>query len=170
LKADSGAPLDFACAKIASVKLLLKSLLVWFMLLAVPLQGYASATTMLCAPLETASGATAPLHPPAATHDHRAMATARHTAQMHAADTAVHQAADNDKAAIGYHAGHQAGHHAGGKCNSCSACCFGAVMASSDATRVPVETQQFSIIAFDSISVPAVDLAFPKRPPKALLT
>jgi hypothetical protein len=143
------------------VKVLLKSLLVWFMLLAVPLQGYASATTLLCAPLGTASGTTVLLQATGTAHDHRAMSAARHADHMHAtgADASTHQADASGKPS--------ASHHASAKCDSCSDCCFGAVMAASQATRVPVDAQQFTFIPFDPGSVPAVDLALPERPPQA---
>jgi hypothetical protein len=139
------------------VKVLLKSLLVWLMLLAVPLQGYASATSFLCAPLGTAP------QRPAPQLDHPAMSAAQHADHMHtvAVDTSEHHA-DTDKAS--------ASHHAGGKCSACSACCSGAAMAASQAARMPVQTQQFTVAPFDPGSVPAVDLALPERPPQALLT
>ena len=143
------------------MKVLLKSLLVWFMLLAVPLQGFASATTLLCAPLDPASQTTGLLNTPAPVHDHQAMLAARHAdhADAAGADTPAHHADASGKSA--------AGHDAGGKCNSCSACCFGAAMVTSHATRMPVELQQFTVIPFDPGSVPAVDLALPERPPQA---
>jgi hypothetical protein len=160
----AGAPPGFACAKIASVKLLLKSYLVWFMLLAVPLQGYASATTLLCAPLENASRTMGLLKTPAPGLDHQAMLAARHAGQTHAdgAEPSAHRSDASGKTS--------SSHDAGGKCNTCSTCCFGAAMVASHATRMPVEPQQFTVIPFAPGSVPAVDLALPERPPQTSLT
>lgn len=143
----------FPYARIISVKTVLKSLIVWVLLLAVPFQGFASATMLMCAPIQSAS---------AAPHDHHAMLAAQGTGHHHAANAAaaVGHADAND---------HSAGHHAKGKCNACAACCFGA-MPPSYTTRMPVEAQNFAVIPFDSGFVPAVDLAFPERPPKSSLT
>lgn len=129
-----------------------KSLLVWCMLLAVPLQGFASATTLLCAPLTTASGTMGPLETPAPAHDHQAMLLAAQADQPHTANADMPV------------------HAAGGQCDACSACCFGAAMAASQAVRVPAEAQSFAFILLDLLSAPTVDLALPERPPQTLPT
>ena len=146
----------FLCARIISVQTVLKSLIVWILLLAVPFQGFASATMLMCAPMQPASPAAAF----AAPHDHHAMLAA--------------QAAGHVRHAATAHAGSKdqppAGHHANGKCNSCAACCTGAPIPPSYAIRVPVAIQNCAVVPFDSDFVPAVDLAFPERPPISSLT
>lgn len=148
------------------MKVLLKTLLVWCMLLAVPLQGYAAATTLLCAPFKTASGTTGPLQAPAAAHDHQAMLLAGNADHLNTAGAGdglpAHDAGPGEQASQT--------HDASGQCDACSACCPGAAMAASFAPRMPVETQQFTFISLDGLFAPAVDLALPERPPQALLT
>jgi hypothetical protein len=132
-------PAHFRCARIVSVKTVLKSLLVWVLLLAVPFQGFASATMLMCAPMQPATAA--------APHDHGAMLAAQAAGHDHSTGQSA------------------AGHHAKGKCNACAACCFGAAMPPSHFSRVPVEAQSFAVDPVDAGFVPAVDLAFPERPP-----
>jgi hypothetical protein len=155
----------FVYARIVSVKTLLKSLIVWLMLLAIPFQGFASATMLVCAPMQSAALVNSIAGVPAMTHDHQAMLAGERAEHDHHAAN-IHAKADqtnpNDESS--------SSHHAGGKCNSCATCCFGASMAPSHASRIPVETQQFSTIPFDNGFVPTVDLAFPERPPQASLT
>jgi hypothetical protein len=152
------------------VKILVKSLIVWFLLLAVPFQGFASATMLFCVPLESPASTTisgsvpAPDHDHDHDHDHAAMLTGEHAQHDHHAQ---------DDHALGQHDSHDGtsgSHHDGGKCNSCAACCFGAAMGPSDSVRLPVETQQFTAVPFDTGFVPAVDLALPERPPQASLS
>ena len=134
------------------------------MLLAVPVQGYAFATTLLCAPLGTASRTVAPHHAPSAAHDHQAMLLTQHADIVHVtgADTPVNHAETSDTASPN--------HDAGGQCNACSAGCLGAAMALAHTMRMPVEAQQSTVVPFDSLFAPAVDLALPERPPQASLT
>jgi hypothetical protein len=143
------------------VKTVLKSLIVWFLLLVVPFQGFASATMLMCAPLQSSASHTAVAGAAARLHDHAAMLAAQSSGQEHHATNAAHADAGDSPSA---------GHHASGTCNSCAACCFGASMPPSDVSRVPPEAQKFPALVFDSEFVPAVDLALPERPPKSSLT
>jgi hypothetical protein len=151
----------FSYARICPVKTLLKSLLVWFVLLAVPFQGYASATMLLCAPIATTSPMTGlpntPTAPPATAHDHAQTSALQHADRC--AGLSPHHSHTSDKGS--------ASHDANGKCNSCSACFCGAAMVASHITHMPGEVQQLTFIPFDSGIVPAVDLALPERPPQA---
>ena len=68
---------------------LLRSLVVWLLLLAVPYQGYASATMMLCAASAQATATAAPhtMSMPAGAHDHAAMMAAQaHDGHAHGGD------------------------------------------------------------------------------------
>ncbi|MDB5933799.1 MAG: hypothetical protein JWQ01_1143 [Massilia sp.] len=151
------------CAKIISVKILVKSLIVWFLLLAVPFQGFASATMLFCAPMQSHSPVA---HTDAASsehHDHDAMLAGQHADHDHNI-SGDHEASPDD-------ADHtsMASHHDGSKCNSCAACCFGASMPPSGSVRPAIDSQRFSAIPFDTGFVPAVELALPERPPQASL-
>jgi hypothetical protein len=155
----------FACARIISVKILLKSLIVWLLLLAVPFQGFASATMLMCAPMQSIAHGAAVAATPAPPHDHAAMLAAQSAGQEHHATGSSAAAAHADAGDAS-----AAGHHASGKCNSCAACCFGAAMAPSHIGGIFAEAQNFPVLAFDAGAVPAVDLALPERPPKSSLT
>lgn len=147
------------CARIVPVKTLLKSLIVWLMLLAIPFQGFASATMLVCAPMDSAPQLAAMVNAPVVHHrgDDAGMVSQHHDHASHA----VHSTAADDAAAH---------HHAGGKCNSCATCCFGAIMAPSSASRVAAEEPQFSFLSFEVDRIASVDLAHPERPPQASLT
>jgi hypothetical protein len=144
------------------VKILVKSLIVWLLLLAVPFQGFASATMLFCAPMYTPATVVLASVAAAPAHDHQAMLAMQAAGDGHhaqAAEATGHDPADPSSA----------GHHDGGKCNSCAACCFGASMAPSASARFPVEAQHFAAAPFAIGFVPAVEPALPERPPQASL-
>ncbi|MDP3668123.1 MAG: hypothetical protein WA191_24345 [Telluria sp.] len=120
---------------------MLKALLVWFMLLAVPFQGFASATMLLCAPLPLPLSSA-----PGVQHGQHAGSAHQHHQAGAVAD--------------------QSDHHAGGKCGSCAECCIGALIAPSCLPSLPVAAPHYVAIPFDMGEVPSVDLAFPERPPR----
>jgi hypothetical protein len=127
------------------VNILVKSLIVWLMLVAIPFQGFASASMLLCAPIQAPTVEMA-----AADHDHHAM-------MMEHASAAP---ADGHDAA---------NHHDGGKCNTCASCCFGATMAPGGLPRLPAEAPQLAAFHFEPGHVARVDLALPERPPQTSL-
>jgi hypothetical protein len=133
------------------VKIALKSLLVWLLLLAVPFQGFASATMLLCAPMTSVSQSASTMAMPAG-HDHQAMLAAQALADP------VADPVSTDKAAS---------HHASGKCHSCASCCLGAAIAPTEHLRITVATQQVASLPFHLPIVATVDLALPERPPQA---
>lgn len=125
---------------------LLKSLIVWLMLVAIPFQGFAAAGTLTCAPQAAVSAM-----------------TPEHCAMM-AADGHHQQA---DAAVTDHPAPHQ---HTGGKCSTCASCCFGAVMAPPvPVLPVPGETPALAAAHFTDRHVARVDLALPERPPRFTL-
>jgi hypothetical protein len=130
------------------VKLLLKSLIVWLLLLAVPFQGFAAATMLSCAPVHAMQAAGHAQHDQHAMHD------------QHAQHAQHDQHANDAKAQAD---------HAGGKCDACAACCIGAAIAPSAAAAMPLESRRFAAIALPIAFVAAVDLALPERPPQAAL-
>jgi hypothetical protein len=139
-----------------------RSLIVWLMLLAVPFQGFASATMLLCAP---SSGAKIAQLSAAIDHSHHG-----HVAALQ--DQSVrhdHHATTSDASGSHAHDGSSTDHHAGGKCSSCAACCIGASMAPSTSSGLPVQPVHSESIPFHSGHYPTVDLAFPERPPQSSL-
>jgi len=141
---------------------LLRSLVVWLMLLAVPFQAFASATMVPCAP-RTHDGA--PQMAMASGHDHAAMMADGHD---HAAMMAA--MAHDGAAQQHLHQDHQADHCGGvhAKCGDCAACCVGAILASnSTLTFAPALDNLSEPLALYADYLPAVDLAHPERPPQS---
>lgn len=135
----------------ALLRPLLRALLVWLMLLAIPYQGFASATMMLCA---GAGEAAAPAM--AGGHDHAAMWAHAHDGSP---DGSVH-------GAQGSHASHGKAAHDGMKCGAGAACCAAVMLAPAFALRLPLPDADSEAIPFSSGFLPAVDLAHPERPPQ----
>ncbi|MRX10281.1 hypothetical protein GJ697_20820 [Pseudoduganella sp. FT25W] len=117
---------------------LLRSFVVWLMLLALPYQGYASAQMLLCvAPATTHAAMAMPSGP----HDHAAMM---------AAQTKQEQGSSS---------------HATMKCSG-SACCAAAAPLLALELAAPALPSVSRVIPFYSDFLPAVDLAHPERPPQ----
>ena len=141
---------------------LLRSFIVWLMLLALPYQGYASAAMMLCAPAtvstELTSSAPAPEHvaTPGAPHDHAAM-MAMNTMSAMSAMSATGDAGHSSHA--------HGGAHGGVKCGG-SACCVAGAPLMTLAIALPVLPAVSSAVTFYSEVLHAVDLAHPERPPQ----
>lgn len=123
---------------------LLRTFIVWLLLLALPYQGYASAAMTLCAPV---APATAHMVMPAGAHDHAAMMAATQDQKQ---DASAHKA---------NHA------HGGIKCGG-AACCVAGAPFMVQALAVPMLPALSSAIPFYSEVLPAVDLAHPERPPQ----
>lgn len=114
----------------------LRSLLLWLMLLAVPFQGYAAAA-MPCAPAITAAA-----H--AATHDHAAMLASQHASAHEAGKPAHH----------------------GGKCGNAAACCSAAALAPPLPSVAAPLPDGSAAIPFAADWHASVHLAQPERPPQ----
>ena len=127
----------------------LNTLLVWLLLLAVPFQGFASATMLLCAPM-TVQTVDAGMHAMPAGHDHQAMLAA----QAGSDDAAGSAATD---------------HHATSKCNSCASCYLGAAMAPAHPAFFAVVPQPCTAQPVEPTFIAMVDLALPERPPQLSL-
>ena len=124
---------------------LLRSLIVWLMLLALPYQGYASAMMQLCAVPAQATMA-------AGAHDHAAMMAA---------------GAHGDDGVNAHHHGGAKSAHGGMKCGG-SACCAAAAPVPAPVMTVPSLSPVSAMIPFYSRFLPAVDLAHPERPPQGI--
>jgi hypothetical protein len=157
---------------------LLRSFIVWLMLLALPYQGYASAAMMLCAPVPATaaksaqSAASAQYHMgmPAGPHDHAvmlaAMRDASHVGSHDASDDAAqHHAATSGDTAAPSDTGHPDHAHGGIKCGGAACCVAGAPMMTL-AIAVPVLPAVSSVVPSYSQVLHAVDLAHPERPPQ----
>ncbi|AXA91163.1 hypothetical protein [Massilia sp. YMA4] len=124
------------------MKALLRLLVLWLLLAGVPLQGFASATMLLCAPQADMSAHAVPVH-----GEHHAHADA-------------HAGMEHDQATT---------HHGGDmKCASAAFCCAGAPLAGTMPLPPLAPTGSCAPIPFDTTAPPAVDLAGLERPPKHL--
>ncbi|WP_146171925.1 hypothetical protein [Pseudoduganella armeniaca] len=131
------------------MKALLRLLVLWLLLAGVPLQGFASATMLLCAPRADVTGHGTQAHD--GQHGH---------AGAHAGAGADHDQAQHD----------QGGEHHGSdtKCASAAFCCTGAPLASAMPMPPLAPSGGSAPIPFDTTAPPAVDLAGLERPPKHL--
>jgi hypothetical protein len=131
---------------------LLRSLIVWLLLLAFPYQGYAAAQMMLCVapvkadviPVQAGSDS---MSMPAGPHDQAAMLAAQ--------------------ANTGHHGDANAHHHTSMKCGG-STCCAVAAPLLALAVAIPALPPDARAVAFYFAHLPAVDLAHPERPPQSL--
>ena len=132
---------------------LFRTFIVWLMVLALPYQGYASASMMLCAPAAPAVSAAGHTAMPAGPHDHAAMMAAMHDQERQISPDQPDQSS---------HAGHN---HGGIKCGG-AACCVAGAPFMAQTIAVPVLPAVSSAIPFHSEFPRAVDLAHPERPPQ----
>lgn len=123
------------------MKALLRIVVLWLLMAGVPLQGYAAATMLLCAP-----PATAPAQPAASAHGE-------------------HEHADH---AHGEHQKKHDTHHGDAKCAGAAFCCTGAPLAGTMPTAPGLPDVRGAPVPFDSAAPAAVDLAGLERPPKRL--
>ncbi|HWW71359.1 MAG TPA: hypothetical protein VN089_15565 [Duganella sp.] len=123
---------------------LLRTFIVWLLLLALPYQGYASAAMMLCAPVAPAA---THMVMPAGAHDHAAMMAMQDQKPQASADKAGHA-------------------HGGIKCGGAAACCVASAPFMAQALAVPMLPVASAAIPFYSEVLRAVDLAHPERPPQ----
>ena len=128
-------------------------LIVWLLVLALPFQGLASASMLLCAP--TLPSAPAPAHAAMQAmdgkpHDHAAMLKAMAAGQHHDGD-------------------HRGGHDHGGKSRTCGDCCVGAALAPAMLPVLALAPPQFISIPFRPGHVPSVDPTLLERPPRSTL-
>jgi hypothetical protein len=132
------------------VKSIVRSLLVCFLMLALPFQAYASASMLP----RVANAALAAHAAPAAELPpcHQQMA------KDHMAMTKASSAHDGD-----------ASPHDKSKCGACAACCVGAAMASSLPAALALAPPSTTSIPFHAGHLPSVDPVLLERPPSTLL-
>jgi len=141
------------------VTTLRRFLVVWLLVLALPFQGIASASMLLCAPALPSAPVTAHASMQAMDgkpHDHAAMLRAMAAAgQQHAGDQ--HGGHDHD------------GHDHGGKSRTCADCCVGAALAPAMLPVLALAPPQFISIPFRAGHLPSVDPTLLERPPRTTL-
>ncbi len=141
--------------------LLVRTLLIWLLVLAVPAQGAAAAAMAFCGPNHHGSGsARAEVSAAVSKHSHHGDAESVHEVRTGASATMA--AADDAQA------GATVSHAAKQKCSACASCCsMGAIL-----TAVPVIPTTDSAPTVFTTVVPTVD-AFaadgPERPPRNVL-
>jgi hypothetical protein len=132
------------------VKSIVRSLLVCFLMLALPFQAFASASMLprvVDASLAAHAVAAAELPP-----CHQQMM------KDHLAATKASSAHDDG-----------ADQHDKGKCGTCAACCIGAAMASSLPVALALAPPSNTSIPFRARHLPSVDPVLPERPPSSFL-
>ncbi|HEX8604163.1 MAG TPA: hypothetical protein VF774_16065 [Pseudoduganella sp.] len=145
------------------MKALLRTLLLWFLLAGVPLQGFATATMLLCGPGAVSAAVPAMAQQVSGTHaaghhdhhDHVVLASAAAAQHGHAAG---HDGAGSHHQGVS-HADHV-------KCASAGACCTGAPLAPSMPATPLLQDGRGAPVPFVSTAPAAVDLAGLERPPK----
>jgi hypothetical protein len=141
------------------VKSLVRSLLVWLLLLALPFQAFAAASMLP----RVGQAAAVPVHAaPAA--DVPPCHAQMMAAMAQDAPAPGHMAAPATASAHDEHAGR----HDKNKCGTCAACCVGAAMAPSLPATLALPAPSTVSIPFHAGHLPSVDPVLLERPPSAL--
>jgi hypothetical protein len=127
------------------VKITIKTLFVLLLSLALPLQSYAAATRLPCAPQGAADFVV-------------------HSTIVHAASSTAGPQATSAPQPHEEHTG--AHHHSDHKCGACAHCCFGAVITPSFVPALPDWPARERARVLDMTPLVSVDLALPERPPR----
>lgn len=146
--------------------LLIRALLIWLLVLAVPAQGAAAATMAFCGPNHHGGGAAAQMQPAAPAglaHQDGAVAQGHEHAQ--AAVLADEASAVSAVSAASAKVSDASKH----KCSACASCCsIGALLSSVLAVPAPVVTPTVFSAVVPSVDTFAAD--GPDRPPRFVLT
>jgi hypothetical protein len=132
------------------VKSIVRSLLVCFLLLALPFQAFASASMLPSAGHALSAEATVDDEVPPC-HQQMQMQMPMQKVKL---------------AAASMHDDH-ASQHAKGKCGTCAACCVGAAMAPGLPAALALPPPITASIPFRAGHLPSVDPVLPERPPSA---
>lgn len=139
----------------------LKAIVIWLLLLALPVQGYAAAVMAVCGPVPQQADKHATHHMAAADDDGHGESGYSGLGHHRAADNTL---ADHDTAPH-----HPAGKHASSACGSCGVCCIGAVMLISQLNWDLLLNGSTLYAPASSPRLPGVVLAGPERPPRTIL-
>ena len=136
------------------MKSIIRSLLLCFLMLALPFQAFAAASMLpRVAQAAAVHAATGDELPPC----HQQMAQDHGASALKAAP------------AHGVHGGQHASEHDSAKCGSCAACCVGAAMASSLPAALALAPPSTDSIPFHAGHLPSVDPVLLERPPSTFL-
>ena len=137
------------------MKSIVRSLLLCFLMLALPFQAFAAASMLPRVAQAAVSAHAAPdvELPPC----HQQMAQEHKTSVLKTAP--AHDA----------HAGQHGSEHDRGKCGSCAACCVGAAMASGLPAALALAPPSTDSIPFRAGHLPSVDPVLLERPPSTFL-
>jgi hypothetical protein len=133
-----------------AMKMVMRVLVVWVMLVMVLFQGLATAGVLPCAP-------SMPAHAmPPGQHDHAAMLAAQqaNTLGAHASHANHDTPAGHDDASTAHH------------CGGASPCCVGAAIAPSLPHALSGPRLTGKLVPLQAAAPAAVDLATPERPPR----
>ncbi|EGF32414.1 hypothetical protein IMCC9480_2502 [Oxalobacteraceae bacterium IMCC9480] len=119
--------------------------MIWLMLLAIPVQGFAAATMLVCEPIAAMTAAEAS----AAPHDHAAMLAAQASGKPDQPATS--------------------GHHTAAKCGNCATFCIGIVMMSSTQPALPALDFPSQAVVTPIPLLTSVIPDHPERPPQVRL-
>lgn len=135
------------------MKTLARTLLVWFVLLAVPFQGFAAAAMRCAHGIGHAAAVAAPALPAAAHHGAEAVPPCHEAAQGMTQDMAQdHEAKAEQK-----------------QCGNCAACSVGAVIAPAFADAASLPFPRGPCPPANAARIAAFDPDLPERPPRPLL-
>jgi hypothetical protein len=141
----------------------IRRFLSWLLMLAIPLQGIAASTMLLCGPsLDRQQVAVEAVHDHHAPHDG---ASAAHSHDRHHADADA-DAADT-AAGSGTHSPASADHPKA-KCSVCASCCSGVAIVATPLTTA-VSEQHESYTVFLATDFEPVFIAGPEKPPRSFL-
>lgn len=141
--------------------LLIRALLTWLLVLAIPVQGAAAATMAFCGPNH--HGGTSPVAPVSSNapdHAHHGDVAQAHDVDASASPEAL--TADDVSVVV------KAGHAAKQKCSACASCCsLGAIL--STVPLVPAADSTPTVFATVAPTVDAFAADGPDRPPRNIL-
>ena len=151
--------------------LLIRALLIWLLVLAIPAQGAAAATMALCGPNHHSGGASAQMQataPASHAHHNGAVASAHEHLQATAAadeNSPASSVSSTSAAAVAVAKVSDVSKH---KCSVCASCCsVGAILSSVLAVPAPIFTPTVFCAVVPSVDTFAAD--GPDRPPRMVL-
>ena len=147
------------------MELLIRTLLVWLLVLAVPAQGMAATTMALCGPNHHGGTAASTVLQPANAAHSEALGSTRDAHDHHG----MQAMADEARPSNADRGAHQpVAHTSKQKCSACASCCsIGAILHAVVSVPAPVLTPTLFSVVVPSVGAFAVD--GPDRPPRSFL-
>jgi hypothetical protein len=147
-----------------TVKRILRTLLLWLMMLALPTQGMAAATLLYCGPVHAGGATSTPVRP-----SEVAAAHAEHGhAHMHASRQAGHVHSDHAQAELADASAHSMTPAVDTACSVCAACCSAtAIMAKP--LFMPAQAEPLAPVRAGTALAVDFFTDGPRRPPRTFL-